>query len=570
MNVFLYILIGIIILAAGLYAASFILKKNHYGRIDELEKRKIELMDIPVIDEINLVKNLNLTGQTERTFESWNKAWQNIANVRFPDAENLLFEAEQATDKLQLNRARTAEEQVSTLLEETAVDIDKILKALKKLTDSEEDNRTEVKLVRDSYQEIRKKLLTQSFAFGGALENLENQLSYLEVNFAKFSELTNNGDHIEAREILDRLKSETAELKHLVDTIPEILKQLTVSFEEQTTEIKNGYDFMVEQNYCFNGSDLTDEMKEVNELIEATKILTEKCEVEAATENIEKIEDKIDHLYEVMQVEIDAKRYVVKEQKELSETLVRTKENNRKLLNEIDMISQSYSLVNGELESANEIESKLTDFANKFDHYKKQMDDQLGVYSNIADEFKVIQEALIEAEKQQEEIYTGLNSLRKDELAAKKQLDDFEFELRNLKRYVEKQHLPGLSNEYKDLFFTTGDRIETLDKELNRIKINMKEISKLCFLCEDDMNHLKEKTEDMVDAALLTEYMIQYSNRYRHQNEEVEQAVKNAMNLFSRGFAYQDALETISTALEAVEPGAFKKVEDIFISEKRN
>ena len=72
MNV-IVILIVIIVLALVLYGASYFLKKKHYHKIDELENRKLSLTEIPVIDEINKLKKLQLTGQTEKSFKDWAK-----------------------------------------------------------------------------------------------------------------------------------------------------------------------------------------------------------------------------------------------------------------------------------------------------------------------------------------------------------------------------------------------------------------------------------------------------------------------------------------------------------------
>ena len=87
------------------------------------------------------------------------------------------------------------------------------------------------------------------------------------------------------------------------------------------------------------------------------------------------------------------------------------------------------------------------------------------------------------------------------------------------------------------------------------MRINMDEINRLCDLCEDDLELLDKKTKDLVNAAALTEQMMQYANRYRHTHENIRAALDKSMYLFSTEFRYQDALDEIGTALEAVEPG---------------
>lgn len=95
-------------------------------------------MDTSVAETIQNVKNLSLTGQTEKNFEQWKDKWKQIELTAFPDIENLLFDAEQATDRLQLVKASKAETKSSELIENTKKKIKEIQLALNELLKSEE------------------------------------------------------------------------------------------------------------------------------------------------------------------------------------------------------------------------------------------------------------------------------------------------------------------------------------------------------------------------------------------------------------------------------------------------
>ncbi|MDT2011175.1 septation ring formation regulator EzrA [Carnobacterium divergens] len=565
---FIFVLIGIILLALLIYGVGFILKKRHFSKIDELETRKIALMDKPVIDEINKIKKLQLTGQTEKTFKDWKAAWENIATVSFPDIENYLFDAEQATDRLKLIKAQKAEDAALHIINETEESIKKIQLALKKLIESEEKNRLEIKKVQEKYQDIRKKLLTQSFSFGPALENLERRLTFLELDFSKFTELTSSGDHIEAKEVLDRVSQDTNELHRVAELVPTIYKELTVEDTDQVKEIKEGYQQLIAENYRFLDIDIPKEIAEIERAIELGMELVEKVEVDEAKEHLAQLDTKIDHLYDVMENEIDSKAFVLSQKQLVSEYLDHVIVNNRKLLIEIDRVSQSYTLNQEEAGTAGKIESELEDLKTSFELSAQAIAQDEAIYSVIAEDYEKMGDRLEEIEKKQQELNSNLLHLRKEEMDAQAKLDEFEFEMRGLKRYVEKQHLPGLPHDYLELFFATTNRIEQLAKELNKLKIDMKEITRLCFLCQDDVTLIREKTEEIVDSALLTEYMMQYANRYRHSNEGIAQAIDDTLKLFNHEFQYKEALETISTTLESAEPGAYKKVESSYFEDK--
>ena len=51
------------------------------------------------------------------------------------------------------------------------------------------------------------------------------------------------------------------------------------------------------------------------------------------------------------------------------------------------------------------------------------------------------------------------------------------------------------------------------------------------------------KRKDLVDAAALTEQMMQYANRYRHSHADIKAAIDKSLYLFTKEYRYQDALD---------------------------
>lgn len=563
------VLIVIVVLAIIAYVTSYIMKKKHYQTINKLEQQKFELMDTPIADIIHNVKTLSLTGQTKKSFEQWKDRWKQIEMTAFPDIENLLFDAEQATDRLQLIKASKAETKTGELIKSTDEKTKEIQLALNELLKSEEKNSQAIKKVQEMYQGIRKKLLTQSFSFGVALDKLEKQLTFLELSFADFSELTSSGDHIEAEEVLGKVSQETKELNDAVTIIPSLVKEISHEFPAQIQELKEGYHELKDvQKFIFLEDTMTTDIAEVEKDIKQVEKLLEQCEIEEVQKLDVVIQEKINHLYDVMEAEINAKQLVAKEQPVLAEFIAFVNKRNKQLLIEIDRVSQSYKLEDTVFEQIKEIQEQIDESQQNFETFTNGMEKNQAVYTVVAESFAEDGEKLTRIEEKQEALITQLTDLRKEETKVKEKIDDFEFNMRGIKRYIEKQHLPGLPEEYLDLFFVTTERIEKLAKELNKLKIDMTEIKKMCDMCEDDVELLIDKTEEIVDSALLTEYMMQYANRYRNDHPEIGEVILESNTLFNKEFQYKESLEVISTALEIVEPGSFKKVESQYYEEK--
>lgn len=566
---FEYILITIIFLALIAYLISFMLKKKHYSLINELEKQKFELMDLPIPDDLRKAKDLQLTGQTKEKFNQLHAEWQQIETKDFPDLENYLFDAQQATDRLQLIKAKAAEKNAVVLMKNRKKDINEIQSSLHELMQSEEQNLLEVKRIQETYQEIRKKLLTQSFSFGSALEKLENKLTFLEVDFSKVSDLTVAGDHVEAKNILNKIDADTKSLNHTIKQIPGILKQLTSEFSEQLKELKVGYQELSEQNFVFLNDTIPEDIGSVEMKCKNVEESIKELDIEKAVLLNKEIEDEINQLYDVMENEIEAKNYIVKYQPILDDYIEFVMDKNRKLLIEIDRVAQSYALNHNELEQTQKIQENLIEIQENFDTFTDGLNSRQAVFSAVKESYLEHEKTLEKIEEEQKIINQCLIELREEEREVKDKIDDFEFNLRGVKRYIEKQHLPGLPTQYLDFFFATTERVEELAKELNKLRIDMKDIKRLCDECDDDIELLVEKTEDIVDNALMCEYAIQYANRYRHSHPEIANAISESMVTFNTHFDYNKALEKISTVLEEVEPGSYKKIEANYLEDKK-
>ena len=123
-------------------------------------------------------------------------------------------------------------------------------------------------------------------------------------------------------------------------------------------------------------------------------------------------------------------------------------------------------------------------------------------------------------------------------------------------------NLPGLPNDYIEYFFKVGREIESLDQDLNKIQIDMEQIARDLINTQSDLDVLAQKTQEIIDSSTLTEAMLQYSNRYRTRYPEGASAYAHAVELFNKNYDYMGALDVISEALETVEPGCYKRIEN--------
>lgn len=569
-NWIIILVLVIVIIAAVLYLIGYFMRKKNQEQLDELEVRKEALFDLPVFEEIDDIKKMHLVGQSQNSFREWNQRWVELSTRSFAELESQIYEVENQNEIFRFMKAKKAVVEANETMTEMEAEVEVIRNGLKELRESEERNSLEVQKALDVYEELSKSLKDDKASFGPAYSEIQKQLRNVEIEFTQFVTLNTSGDPIEAREVLEDAERHTYELEDLMQRIPPMYEELNETFPDQLKEIEEGYNQLLADDYVFPEQNFAEEIQHAKKRVENSMADLEKTEIAAVEVANRDTATAIDALYEVMEREIEAKKYVVTNQKIIDDYISHSLKNNRQLMIELDHVSQSYTLNNNELGRSRGFQTEIEEIIRRQKDLEPRMKEHTVPYSEIQAFYKECYKILDDIENQQLEIDASLKELRKGEKVAQEKVDEYEFRLRSIKRYVEKQRLPGLSADYLEFFYVATDRIEDLSRALNKMRINMDEINRLCDLCEDDLELLDKKTKDLVNAAALTEQMMQYANRYRHTHENIRAALDKSMYLFSTEFRYQDALDEIGTALEAVEPGAFKRIEDFYFKNINN
>lgn len=562
-----YWLAGIFVVILVGYGVVYYLNRKQANRIKEIDERKYKMMAIPVADNLYTLKNLNLTGQTKRTYESWQATWQTITRFQYPEIEAALVSAEQSIQQFNFIKAKQAIENAENLISETETSVGKVNKALEKLLESAQENRKELEENQERYNKIRKQLLAHSFTFGPAVETLEKNLNYMELDFTKFNSLTNEGDHMEAKEVLERISQDLTLMESVIETIPELNRQIKEEYEEQISDLREGYQRLISEHYVFDNVDVLEEISEIEAILVEAKSSIGLADVEEAQKKMSKAERIIENTYAVMENEMEAKDFVDRHQTNLSRKMDHVLQSNRYVLLEIDRVSQNFFLNHNELTRAQEFEDQLMAENEALRYHDKLLAEHEVSYSATKARYEKMTQKLTEIDKEQSELVAKLSNLKNREKEAEDAVDLFEMDMRNMKRTLEKQHLPGLAHEYLDLFFAVSKRVEEISAKLNRVKIDIEEIEKLVAMCEEDIQLLDKRTEEILDNANMTEYLIQYANRHR-DNQAIVAAAREALDLFQTAYDYESAASIMKNALNKVDPGASKRVEESYLEDK--
>lgn len=553
-------LIVIIVLAAVTAIITYFVRNKYYSQIDELDKEKNDVLKRAPYDELQEVSELNITGQSSELRKTLEKKWQDIESIKYPKLENHLFDAEQATDRYRLPESKKSQEAAEQAIDEINADITELKEALTGLIEREQANLEKIDLIKKRYHEVRKSLLAYSFSFGPASESFERKLSVMENDFTEFSEYTVSGDHEEANKIVERLDESIKETEEQMDQIPALLEKMDEVYDEQLGDLRQGYESMIENNYLFPEDTILADIDTLKENQNVIYDYIRDLKLEKAHKAMEALAKNIDHLYEKMEIEIEAKPLVAELAEDTKRGIYYLQDENRRLNNTINRLSQSYVLIHNEPSIIGRLEDQVKETREDFDKLNERLKEQTIPYSVAYDTLEDMFDHLNHLNVEYRKVSEYLENYRKEELELKNDMLAMEQAMYEMKRHLENERLPGLPNDYLELFFSTTDRIENLSAELSRPKIQLIEIRKIHKMCQEDVTQLGDITNELIRQVELIERTSQRLYRYKDSHKGVLETIRYSESLFTEDYDYDTALRLVREKLENVDPGAYDEV----------
>ena len=562
----LQVLIGIIAIAVIVVIIFYVCQRRAMRVITDLRARLVALEEARLARRLDDASLADLMGESLKVFTALQDDYLKKVAPAVDDANEQLEEVSKNLNGLNIFTVTGQLNQVRELVEEAERQQKRVVDRLQKADQKEEEQKKATATMGEQLGDFQKKLDDTAYQYGDAIRPLRSQLADLQEQFTRFNEIAAKGDHEAAAEILTDLKEKEAHFTKLVEEIPELYKPLFTTFPDQISELREGYRKLVANHYRFPVNNLDDQI----EGLEAQRqtALDHIAALSLAPVRVanKSLEEKIDHLYDVMQNEMDARPQVEKLVGVVGDHLDHARQQNRELMAELDRLSESYTLNHDEVAHTRELEEQLKQIQKEYEKDQVAVNAQAAVASQVLERFMEDEKVLTAIETQQKEINDGVAYLSEDEQRARKALQRFVTTVRATKRHVETLNLPGLPQDYLDFFFLVSDEISHLAKDMNQQRIDMEAITKELLKVQGDVSELIDRTNKVRDSAELTARLMQYGLRFVDDNQEIDAAITEAQKLYDR-YEYEQSLETIGAALEKAEPGSFKRLEDNYYDE---
>lgn len=561
------LLITLIITIIVLVMAMLLINRRQLREIEELDNELGNMEDLHLERAIGKLDQMELAGESLATLNTWKKSYQKAAEL-FSEIQRLIEDGADENARYRLVKSHQSIKQARELVDSISEDVKNSSDVFTQLLESNRENKAQYDELMQSYREIRKEILADSFDYSVALEEIENHLSAMEEDFAQAKNLSAQGDHVEAKRVLSKIRADFTSLKAKLPEVKEDQHNLQTVFADQLDEIAVGYKEMRDAKYGFGSLDVLLEIKQSNDQIDRSLAALAQLDLEETSKGMKKVEKEIKTLYGILEKEYKARPFVEKNQDKLQRLLTHQQTVSQQLIKKLRHIDESYELTHGELDESRELEREVHKMDSDYIRASQRIADGRAVYSEVQDDWIRILGRLQEIGKRQQELSEAVDGLYEAEEVAQRSIKEFKQQVSLVYRHLSRQNLPGIPEGFLQMYTLVINEISKTSGELNQVRINMEKISEELVQISDDVDRLQREAEDIISSANLFELTMQYSNKFL-DNEGVVRARGKAMKLYDRDYNYKDALDTIATTVERVEPGSYQRIENSYYQEQK-
>ncbi|MDC3412669.1 septation ring formation regulator EzrA [Aquibacillus sp. 3ASR75-11] len=554
-------IIGMILILIAFIILGLILRKKVYDEVDRMESWKMDIMNRNVTAELSRIKDLNLSGETQEKFESWKERWDFILTRELPDIEEYLFDAEESADRYRFRSAKKNIRSVKETLKTIETDIEQVLSELEDLLDSEKNSREEMEELRPNLKALRKELLQNRHSYGKAEIRFEVEIDELEEGLANAYQMIDSGNYSDARIVVEELKNSLYLLEIQIQEFPTMYKKVKQELPSQIDDLLSGIKDMKESGYRIEHLGFEKELHRFQERLLICLSELDKGELEQAQQVIPEIDERLKEMYQLLEKEAVAKKYIENHIKQYRELITESSESFDETTSEVETLQKAYYFEDADLETHLNLEKWMSQLRNQFAELENELGNDKMTHIDLREKLETGFQELEDLEIRHKQFKEHIRTLRKDELQAKEKITDMRRKLYQTNRKLQKSNIPGVPSYIWELIETAMEKSEACIEKLQKQPLDMGEVQQALKEAEKAVQTTIDQTELLLDQANLVEVVIQYANRYRSQYPLLSSKLAEAEAMF-RNFEYENALEQSMKALEAVDPGAIKRLEE--------
>ncbi|HDH6680490.1 TPA: septation ring formation regulator EzrA [Staphylococcus aureus] len=562
----LYIILAIIVIILIAVGVLFYLRSNKRQIIEKAIERKNEIETLPFDQNLAQLSKLNLKGETKTKYDAMKKDNVESTNKYLAPVEEKIHNAEALLDKFSFNASQSEIDDANELMDSYEQSYQQQLEDVNEIIALYKDNDELYDKCKVDYREMKRDVLANRHQFGEAASLLETEIEKFEPRLEQYEVLKADGNYVQAHNHIAALNEQMKQLRSYMEEIPELIRETQKELPGQFQDLKYGCRDLKVEGYDLDHVKVDSTLQSLKTELSFVEPLISRLELEEANDKLANINDKLDDMYDLIEHEVKAKNDVEETKDIITDNLFKAKDMNYTLQTEIEYVRENYYINESDAQSVRQFENEIQSLISVYDDILKEMSKSAVRYSEVQDNLQYLEDHVTVINDKQEKLQNHLIQLREDEAEAEDNLLRVQSKKEEVYRRLLASNLTSVPERFIIMKNEIDHEVRDVNEQFSERPIHVKQLKDKVSKIVIQMNTFEVEANDVLVNAVYAEKLIQYGNRYRKDYSNVDKSLNEAERLFKNN-RYKRAIEIAEQALESVEPGVTKHIEEEVIKQ---
>ncbi|MDY4021765.1 septation ring formation regulator EzrA [Staphylococcus borealis] len=557
----LYTILAIIVIVLIIVGIMFYLRSNKRKVVEDAEERKLKVQKLPFEENLKQLSAFNLKGETRTKYDSFKQDTLDYTNNYLAPVEEKIHDAEIQLDKFQFSGAQSDIDDAHELMDKYEAGYQQQVEEVNEIVALHKENDQVFEKCKTNYREMKRDVLANRHQFGDAASPLEKRIESFEPELEQYELLKADGNYVQAHNHIMGLNESMEEIQEYMEEIPELIREAQKELPGQFQDLKYGCRDLKMNGYDLDHVKIDGTLQSLKTELNFVEPMISRLELDNANDKLEQINDKLDEMYDLIEHEVKAKNEVEETKEQITDELFKAREMNYTLRTEIDYIRENYFINESDVHSIRQHENEIQNLVAVYDDILKEMAKSAVRYSEVKDNLEYLDDHVKVINKDQEKLQNHLIQLREDEAEAEDNLLRIQSKKEEVYRRLLASNLTSVPERFIIMKNEIDHEVRETNDQFSERPIHVKQLKDKVAKIVIQMNTFEDEANDVLINAVYAERLIQYGNRYRKDHNNVDKSLNEAERLFKNN-RYKRSIEISEQALESVEPGITKYIED--------
>ncbi|EJL28628.1 septation ring formation regulator EzrA [Brevibacillus sp. BC25] len=600
-------------LSIGLIYA-MIRRRAIFAQVDDVEDWKEELVE--KINVIEVEKPLRRSsGMTEVRYHHLADKKENLLRIRIPDVEMMILDAEEACDRFRftlalgmLNEAREAISKIEEELNELKTDTSKVAV-------TKQENKVVVPEIGKQVEQMERRLSDLRLEYGLSFHELKASLDEVDTMRKLVKTARAAGDDIAAYETTQKAQQVLEQVGQAMELIPKLVQRVKKEMPEEFKHLEDGIEQAVRDGFDLKQDSLDNALMQAKQLVMSAKSALEEGSLEMVLTHVKAFEVLLDATYQAIEDgvlardEVAATVYAEAEpQAEVNQGKDETEFVQVEKKAEVGEVEQDDSLqqvaatsapVEREIRIPEPTLASETEYSTSEAEPEKptplqqtKVEEERTVRGKSSELSEAERSVLLQAipqlfnkkaqkpapavkaeepayeEEEEYELVMPKNQPEQEEMIPEEEeqtylvieteddaLDELERisnTLVRVRQQIKRSYLPGIPDQLKYMFEEVVQTLGRVQTIMEQYRYDLEEVAMLVQDASDLVGETERMAERIITTCQMAEGAIQYTNRYRRQNRQVNELLTKAEISF-RQLAFAEAYQLAEEARLVIE-----------------